>query len=285
MNEIYQKHDYYGLALDPIHVGTGGYRIGRVDNTILRDAGTNIPKIPATSIAGVTRAFSAMCHQGSSVSGKYSGENGKSCAGKGGDKGDGHCGESDCPICTTFGFSKNGKSFQGLAQFTDAMILFFPVNTMIGPVWVTSPGSLAMAAGDFCSTPIDENSATVSSSLHTSLPGINNEKKINLGWLFFEAKNDANLDTSFLDFFTKWNKSEGWKGIIKDKIVIIDDKHFANLVNSNLEVRTSVSIDPKTGAAESGALFTYEAIPRGTIFSFQVTISNPKFFEVPKDIF
>jgi CRISPR-associated protein Cmr4 len=49
-----------------------------------------------------------------------------------------------------------------------------------------------------------------------------------------------------------------------DRIVLIDDKLFSQVVNSNLEVRTSVSINPKTGAAEDGALFTYEAIPRAT---------------------
>ena len=36
-------------ALDPIE---GGYRLGRVDNTILRDAATNLPKIPGSSING-----------------------------------------------------------------------------------------------------------------------------------------------------------------------------------------------------------------------------------------
>ena len=51
---------------------------------------------------------------------------------------------------------------------------------------------------------------------------------------------------------------------IADRIVLTTQRLFSQIVNSNLEVRTSVSIDPKTGAAESGALFTYEAIPRTT---------------------
>ena len=40
---------------------------------------------------------------------------------------------------------------------------------------------------------------------------------------------------------------------------------FSQIVNSNLEVRTSVSIDPTTGAAKEGALFTYEALPRAAL--------------------
>ena len=45
----------YALALDPIHVGTGGMRLGRVDLSIVREPGTNIPKIPGTSLAGAAR--------------------------------------------------------------------------------------------------------------------------------------------------------------------------------------------------------------------------------------
>ena len=46
--------------------------------------------------------------------------------------------------------------------------------------------------------------------------------------------------------------------------MLVTPKLFSQIVNSNLEVRTSVSIDPETGAAAQGALFTYEAIPRTT---------------------
>jgi len=66
----------YALALDPIHVGTGGMRLGRVDLSIVREPGTNLPKIPGTSLAGAARAYAAM-----QVNGKFPG-----CAGQGG-----HC--------------------------------------------------------------------------------------------------------------------------------------------------------------------------------------------------
>ena len=55
------KHKWLaGLALDPIHIGTGEFRLGRVDNTIVREPGSNLPKIPGSSIAGVARAYVAM---------------------------------------------------------------------------------------------------------------------------------------------------------------------------------------------------------------------------------
>ncbi len=161
-NEVTEPFDmkkYFAISLDPVHVGTGGYRLGRVDNTIVREPGTNIPKIPGSSIAGVTRAYTAMAIQANDPEKKRylklkdqnnnSGDPAKSeniylsCAGKGAEDGDGHCGKSDCEVCMTFGYSKKNSSFQGLAQFHDARILFFPVYSMIGPVWITCPGILA----------------------------------------------------------------------------------------------------------------------------------------------
>ena len=51
---------YLGISLDPVHIGAGGYRLGRVDNTIVRDPATDIPKIPGTSLAGVIREYSTI---------------------------------------------------------------------------------------------------------------------------------------------------------------------------------------------------------------------------------
>ena len=51
-----KSHPLFLYALDPTHIGAGGYRMGRVDLTILRDAGTNLPKIPGSSINGATRS-------------------------------------------------------------------------------------------------------------------------------------------------------------------------------------------------------------------------------------
>ena len=47
----------FARAIDPIHIGAGGYRLGLVDNTIVRDPATDVPKIPGSSIAGVTREY------------------------------------------------------------------------------------------------------------------------------------------------------------------------------------------------------------------------------------
>ena len=132
MSAQYTPHHILALALDPIHVGAGGSRLGHVDNTIIRDPVTRVPKIPGSSLAGVLRAYVAM------DKGKYD-----TCAGQGQPSkngSSGHCGDPGCKVCTVFGFAKGKDSqggFAGLAAFSDLHVLFFPVATQQGPVWVT----------------------------------------------------------------------------------------------------------------------------------------------------
>ena len=61
---------YFALALDPVHVGTGDMRLGRVDMSIVREPGTNLPKIPGTSLAGACRTYAAMQKDGKVLSSK-----------------------------------------------------------------------------------------------------------------------------------------------------------------------------------------------------------------------
>lgn len=272
----YKTEKYFAFAVDPVHVGTGGYRLGHVDNTIMRDMPTGLPKIPGTSISGVARAYLAMeCDK-------------PGCAGKGDDKdenqGEKHCGDKDCAVCVTFGFSKGKtkKSLHGMAQFFDAQILFFPVHSIVGPVWVTSPSALKMA-GAMNIPEVAENKALTKPKANISWEG---QSTTSLGWLFIEAENLSET----IDFaIPKFPMNHAFMKTILDHLVIVSDAFFTSIVNDNLEIRTSVAIDPYTGAAEEGALFTFEAVPRGAVFFFECAYNNPKHFkakgeDIPHDI-
>ena len=240
------KLPYFALALDPIHVGTGGMRLGRVDMSIVREPGTHLPKIPGTSLSGAARTYAAMQENG-----KFPG-----CAGQGG-----HCGDPHCPICVTFGFVRgNEGSFQGLAQFSDARLLFFPVHSLAGPVWVTCPEVLK-DVGVTEDEPPDEQVRVAQ--------GVKQGGRLNLGWLM--------LGVAGNDFAPQVPKVPQE---ILNHAVLVSDKMFGHIVNDNLEVRTSVSIDPQTGAAAEGALFTYEALPRASVLYFEVVVSDPKFYKI-----
>lgn len=316
MTKPYEKQTYFALALDPVHVGTGGYRLGRVDNTITREPGTNLPKVPGSSIAGVTRAYTAMAIQAKIAESEWTVStdgmlriksdvykkmkyqrpkydfldiekglikpdtkneplicrNSKggidepiylSCAGKGAQGGDAHCGEADCEVCTAFGFSrKSGTSFQGLAQFSDARILFFPVHSMIGPVWITSPCILK-----------EHRVNAVIDDEEKFRPFVADlaADKLNFGWLMLQKEPG---EVPFDDNFTSVPDE------IRKRVVLVSDKLFSRIVNDNLEVRTSVAIDPATGAADPGALYTYEAIPRTTVMWFDVVYNKPEYFKI-----
>jgi len=260
-NYLPDTQTYFALALDPIHVGTGGYRLGRVDMSIVREPGTNVPKIPGSSISGACRAYAAM-----RTAGKY-----PRCAGQGqeGDK-KGHCGQDACPVCTAFGFARGERGGRrGLAAFGDARILFFPVHSMAGPVWITSPQALHDGTG-FQPRLADESRFRLIKGFENFQPGTQ-PRRLNLGWLMLEEAGEG-------DFVLDWQGGRNHLAAMHKRVVLVSNKLFGQIVNDNLEVRTSVSIDPETGAAKEHMLFTYEAIPRGTLFWFDVVYSDPQFF-------
>jgi len=281
-------------ATDPIYIGTGGYAIGRVDNTIVRDPITKIPKIPGSSIAGTWRYYVALeliseikdkkpdfknnsCKD-KSLNKKFNDCEWKEkpskewqkwkynklarikCAGQDDESqktldesqntDTGHCGH--CIVCKAFGFSKKDISNQGMLFFSDLNILFFPVYTRLGVRWITSKRILKEA--NLLKEEFEEKKV-----IFVSENGEDNSNHLNLGWLNlpYEKKN-IKIDLSNIDKITI------------NEIVIVPDSLISQIINSNLEVRTSVSIDPITGAAKEKALFTSEAIPRGTIFCGEV---------------
>lgn len=226
---------FYMKALDPIHIGAGGYRLGRVDNTIVRDPATDIPKIPGTAIAGVVRAFYEIEEKDKDKTDKLFG---------------------------------TGES-KGMLRFYDGQIIFFPVSSIQGTVWVTTKETLEYWFGKL----EDNNGEKITIPENNddkayALKGIK-QNEINLGWLLLEVGSTNGSDKK--DIILPSSISTYVK-----RIVIVSEKLFSHIVNDNLEIRTSVRIDPTTGTAAEGALFTYEAIPRGTIIGVEVVKDNTR---------
>lgn len=241
MSDHYKQERYLLMALDPLHVGTGGNRLGRVDNSIVREPGTKLPKIPGTALHGAIRQYAAVRYK------KIS------CAGSGQGNSE-HCKDPKCPVCYTFGYLKGQDGGQsGRISIGDARLLLFPVYSMAGPVWVTCPGVLAEFDDKFLNHD-PGNSVQLPDSLKQ-------HAHLNLGWLMLPKRDET---------FTLPEKIKDVPIAIKNKAVLVSDKLFSQIVNSNLEIRTSVSIDPETGAAADKALFTYEAIPRSAILWLDV---------------
>jgi CRISPR-associated protein Cmr4 len=268
----YQKFLHVGLALDPIHVGAGGARLSRVELTIVRDPATRVPKIPGSSLAGVYRTYVAMAlHEGNPQRrvNEQPWPYYPHCAGLGQarDTYKGHCAQPDCPVCVVFGFAR-GKDqaggFAGLAAFTDAHVLLFPVPTRRGPRWVTCPDSLRLVGLEVQG--VDQDAVYLDSTQSTPL---------NLGWLLLPVKACAQFQPAAQEL-----QKLGIPDQIRNRLALVPDCLFSQIINSNLEVRTSVAIDPATGAAEEQALFSYEALPRGTVLAWEIIVKNPQHFRV-----
>jgi CRISPR-associated protein Cmr4 len=245
----WQKYSYLIMTLDPVHIGTGGYRLGRVDNAIIREPGTNIPKIPGTSLHGAIRSAAAMRYGKPSAAGQFP-------------KGR----PEECPIVYTFGGGEISGFSSGVVSISDARIVFFPLFSIDGPIWITTRSILQEAEFSMNGTGVPEVSTEENIILSSGLKSVNNA--FTLGWLVLNVQdNSLNLDHNH------WKNIPELDDALK-RIVIVHESLFSHIVNSNLETRTSVAINPETGAAEDGALYTYEAIPRAAFLMFNVIVDD-----------
>ena len=237
-NELYRMKKFTFMTLDPIHIGTGGTNLGIVDNTIVREAGSNIPIIPGTSLSGAAKMYAAMLMGDLDTAGNKKPES------------------TENPVSYTFGYINGSGSKQtskaGVVSFSDARIVLFPVYSSEGTIWVTTKAMLNEIGIDVKELDPDEEKAY-------HLGGPDENSKIKIGWLYIDVESIA-IQEPKLDGLA--GRSE-WR-LVEQKIYIVSDKLFTQIVNDNLETRTSVAINPETGAAEDAALFTYEAIPRAT---------------------
>jgi len=248
----YKRQRYLLMTTDPVHIGTGGYRLGRVDNSIVREPGTRIPKIPGTSLHGAARSYAAQLHETPEAAGQSQ---------------DKVASPDENPVCYTFGYIKKTgsndevKAYSGVVNIFDAHVLLFPVHSMAGPVWVSTPQRLREAGFTVKGIPPDWKA-------EQALFTWKRDDALNLGWLMVEASDKVTVTAP-----DKWKDEKRWNAVAS-RIVLVQEALFSQVVNSNLEVRTSVAIDPERGAAEDKALFTYEALPRTTFLTAEVVLDD-----------
>lgn len=250
----YQRQRYLLMTTDPVHIGTGGYRLGRVDNSIVREPGTKVPKIPGTGLHGAARSYVAQLYETPEAAGQSQDKV------KDPDKN---------PVCYTFGYLKKEKqgdedkttAYSGVVNIFDAHVVLFPVHSMVGPVWVSTVERLKDAGYETKDLPGKGDSGA-------ALLTWDRQDPLNLGWLMVSVAGKVTVTAPL-----KWQNESRWQAV-QNRIVLVQDTLFSHIVNSNLEVRTSVAIDPERGAAEDKALFTYEALPRTTFLAAEVVLDD-----------
>jgi CRISPR-associated protein Cmr4 len=249
---------FYIKALTPIHAGSGE-TLGYVDMPIQREQHSDIPKIEASTLKGCIKnkvyKLEKIYEENTDEKTKIKYE-------------------------LVFG-SEKGEDRASFLGFTDAVLLFFPVKSDKDIFkLITCPYLLNRWVND-----LDE--------IKEEIKGIKEIKEGEYVSLFEDKDTDKDTDKKiYLEEYV-FNKSKIFngelegeeeeiskllkskiKGIEENKIVILNDTDFIDLVNMYTEVITRNKIDSFTGVSAKTGLFTEEYLPSETILYFKVFENN-----------
>ena len=270
-----ETRTYLFQTLDPLHVGTGGTRLGRVDNTVARDPATRLPKAPGSGLSGAVKdAYDLkLCNNGKTTR----------CAGAHG------CGNDECRVCTLFGTApsdeagsgSNNKAKRGIMAFHDALLVAMPVASLLGPAWIVEQEfafRLGLITEQLSGLPNPDVAAPFSLKAWGD--------KVNLGSFLFPCNSAVPYEDSTTEKLNEKIEFLISNGVIADDflkiaagMVACHPSVFPLIVDTAMEVRTSVTIDPYTGAAKPQALFTLEAVPAGAVFQTDLNFLGGEFPE------
>lgn len=241
---------YLAFAIEPIHIGSRSDEVSRgFASCTARDV-NGFPFVPASSLKGCVRA---LCSPDFGV---------QSCDGKGWNCPQPH----KCPSCSVFGFSNyhHRGSQSSLVRFSSMDLLAIPIRTENGVVWITSWFRLTRS-GLIASTPTVTDNWAVAENLKNDVV----ESLLEMVPSYDpELHPITGLDTE------DWPGPSEAKDVYKN-IAVLNENALFSLVNYFTSSMTSVSIDPQSGQARSGALFEIEHINRWSLLAFEVTFMNP----------
>ncbi len=238
-------------ALTPLHAGTG-QAVGAIDLPIHRERATNIPLLPGSSIRGCLR-----------------------------DSMNGHEREE-----VLFG-SRRGKDdpTAGSLRIGDAHLLLLPVRCLGATfVWAVCPFLLhrlkrSAAAVGWKNLPaipdLKDGHANVASMDATVK--MDATARLVLEDLDFSAESTADAE-KWCDWLSDrlFPVNDPWRGELKKRFAIIDDKSFDFLSEFATEISAHIAIDDKTGTVADGALWYQEALPAESILCGVMQADKPR---------
>ncbi len=252
-------------AETPIHMGAG-QAVSYVDLPVQRERITGFPTLWSSGIKGVIRELAERLWN----------NNGK--------------------VEVIFGPREESQEYASCISITDAKILLYPVRSVRGVfAWITCPFVLRRCKDDLKSVgikfvknneeiqvpePSGDDKVVVTSS--QSVLGIDSDT---VGLEEFILNVDANKDAKDLaEFIIQFLPQNELSNSLPQRIAIVSDDVFKDLVNYAVEVRTRIKIDQTTGTVQEGALFTEELIPSESIFYSLLFIANP-YLGIQNDIY
>jgi CRISPR-associated protein Cmr4 len=277
------RKEYYLLkVLTPLHIGAG-QGLGHVDLPIVREAHTNFPYIPGTSLKGALRNLEinqvarARGERPSQVEERLKSDQKE---------------EDILRLAKIFGVAgegaEEGKEVgAGKVLFSDAFIVLFPVKSAKGIFSLTTcPYAInrffELLGVEQRVKDVPEGKVKVLSTKdHKNL--INNNKLL-LEEFVFEAEESEELK-KFVELVGTFVGEEN-----KRRIVCVNDTDFKDFVSNYTEVQTHIKIDLDTGTVKEGALWTEEYVPAESVFAFslvfleEIDFTPPTTFHLGGDI-
>jgi CRISPR-associated protein Cmr4 len=277
-----RKEHYLLKVLTPLHIGAG-QGLGHVDLPIVREAHTNFPYIPGTSLKGALRNLEinqvarARGERPSQVEERLKSDQKE---------------EDILRLAKIFGVAgegaEEGKEVgAGKVLFSDAFIVLFPVKSAKGIFSLTTcPYAInrffELLGVEQRVKDVPEGKVRVlKTNGHKNL--INNNKLL-LEEFVFEAEESEELK-KFVELVGTFVGEEN-----KRRIVCVNDTDFKDFVSNYTEVQTHIKIDLNTGTVKEGALWTEEYAPAESVFAFslvfleEVDFTPPTTFHLGGDI-
>ncbi len=247
---------YFMRVLTPMHVGTGT-GLGYIDLPIYREAHTDFPAVPASTIKGVFRTEEIRKLSNGTNSAKDIEERLMDY--------DPEEDDEEKSIVRLFELFGNQRK-EGNVVFTDARILYFPVKSLRGIfAYVTCPYVLKRFAEDakqgYSGIEIsDKNICKVFNSSDVVV-FIDNEKYVVLEEFSLKAEEEKeNMDIPTA------------AGLVdKRRVVIVHDDLFTYFVKTFTEIQTHIKVGIESGTVDKGALWTEEYVPAESILYFKVS--------------
>jgi Uncharacterized protein predicted to be involved in DNA repair (RAMP superfamily) len=287
------RKEYYLLkVLTPLHIGAG-QGLGHVDLPIVREAHTNFPYIPGTSLKGALRNWEI------NQLARERGEKPSQLEEKLTDKDKFDPEDRDIVrLAKIFGTAgevaeqdkealEKGKEIgAGKVLFSDAYIVLFPVKSAKGIFSLTTCPYVInrffeLLGIDQRVEDVPEGKVKVlSTNGHKNLikdNKDNNKYKLLLEEFVFEAEESEELK-KFVELVGTFVGEEK-----KQRIVCVNDTDFMDFVSNYTEVRTHIKINLDTGTVEEGALWTEEYVPAESVFAFSLVFLEEVDFSLDPD--
>ena len=234
-------------ARSPLHAGTG-QATAAVDLPIARDRATRFPLLPGSSLKGALRARARDLIPNSYL--------------------------------TIFGpETENASDHAGAIAISDARLLLLPVRSVAGTfAWVTSPLLLAgfareakLAGWDSFPVPKVEKQQAALVGVDTLLgveieEGNQKKKKVVLEEFDLDREDGGAIEVAKA-LAPMIFQDQAWQKMLMQRLCIVHDDTMSFLAQHATEIVTRVSINPDTGTAKDGQLWTEENLPAETVLA------------------